>query len=185
MRCSHCSLCWQAPSVGLAAEGPASTLRSYDDEALMKRFEYLSSNGNSSCSGAFMDSVRTMPVIARLQGSCCAPMDAHRYVEQVRALRAYAHVAEIPPDPYDVPAGLASELMAQYDAVLTPDQQAAYDVAMENSDEKGPCCCGCWRWYVFGGLAKQLIRERGFTGEQVTEVWNLSNGCGGGAEHRH
>jgi hypothetical protein len=29
-----------------------------------------------------------------------------------------------------------------------------------------------------------LIREHGFTGEQVTQVWNLSDGCGGDA-HTH
>jgi hypothetical protein len=156
-----------------------------DDDALMKRFEYLSKNGNSNCSGAFMESIATMPANARLQGSCCAPMDAHRYVEQIKALRSYANIGEIPPDPYDIEAGLASALKAKYDLSLTPSEQAAYDYAMEKSDERGPCCCGCWRWYVYGGLARQLIRERSFTREQVTEVWNLSSGCGGGAEHRH
>lgn len=32
---------------------------------------------------------------------------------------------------------------------------------------------------MYGGLAKLLVREHGFTGEQVVKVWNLSNGCGG------
>jgi len=50
---------------------------------------------------------------------------------------------------------------------------------MDHSEEKGPCCCQCWRWKMYGGLAKYLIRERHFTGEQVTEIWNLSDGCGG------
>ena len=27
--------------------------------------------------------------------------------------------------------------------------------------------------------------ERGFTGEQVTAVWNLSDGCGGDEDHEH
>lgn len=157
----------------------------FDDEALMKRFEYLSANGNSNCSGAFLDSIATLPADARLQGSCCAPMDAHRYIEQVRALRVYGDFDEIPRDPYDLEAGLARTLMAQHEIVLTPVEQAAYDYAMEKSDERGPCCCGCWRWYVYGGLAKRLIRARSFTGEQITTVWNLSSGCGGGAEHRH
>jgi hypothetical protein len=156
-----------------------------EDEALMKRFDHLSRNGNSNCSGAFMASIETMPSDARLQGSCCAPMDAHRYVEQVRALRAYKEFAEIPDDPYDIEAGLARKLMGRYDLALTAAEQPVYDLAMDKSDERGPCCCKCWRWYVYGGLAKQLIRERGFDGEQVTEVWNLSSGCGGGAEHHH
>jgi hypothetical protein len=32
---------------------------------------------------------------------------------------------------------------------------------------------------MYGGLAKFLITEREFTGEQVVEVWNRSDGCGG------
>jgi hypothetical protein len=112
-------------------------------------------------------------------------MDAHRYVEQVKALREYGAISDIPIDPYDIPAGLAHRLMGYYDLALTPGQQGAYDYAMENSGEKGPCCCQCWRWKVFGGLAKLLIRERDFTGKQIAEVWDLSDGCGGGTEHRH
>ncbi|MER9234294.1 hypothetical protein NKI56_19720 [Mesorhizobium sp. M0622] len=51
---------------------------------------------------------------------------------------------------------------------------------MAISEEKGPCCCQCWRWKVYGGLAKVLIREHGFTGRQAVDVWGLSDGCGGG-----
>jgi hypothetical protein len=54
---------------------------------------------------------------------------------------------------------------------------------MQHSDEKGPCCCQRWRWRVYGGLGKFLIREHRFTGEQLVEVWNLSNGCGGDDDH--
>ncbi len=163
----------------------SATAAETDDDALMSRFEYLSKNGNSNCSRQFMDSIATMSATALLQGSCCSPMDAHRYVEQVKALRKYGATADIPTDPYDIPAGLAHRLMGYYDLALTPGEQSAYDYAMENSGEKGPCCCQCWRWKVFGGLAKLLIRERDFTGEQVAEVWDLSDGCGGGAEHHH
>jgi hypothetical protein len=35
-----------------------------------------------------------------------------------------------------------------------------------------------------GGLGKLLVHEHGFTGEQLTHVWNLSNGCGGDS-HEH
>ncbi len=163
------------PSHGVAAE----------DAELVSRFEYLSQNGNSNCSRAFLDSIKTMPVTVRLQGSCCNPMDAHRYIEQVKTLRKYAEVSAIPPDPYDIPAGLAQKMLPYFDIELTTDEQPAYDYAMANSDEKGPCCCQCWRWHVYGGLAKLLIREQGFTGPQLTEIWSLSSGCGGGAEHHH
>src|ERR671919_384751 len=54
-------------------------------------FDYRSQNGNSNCSRQFMESIRTMAVMARLQGSCCSPMDLHRYSEQLEGLRAYSN----------------------------------------------------------------------------------------------
>jgi hypothetical protein len=107
------------------------------------------------------------------------PMDLKRYGEQIEGLKKYAKVEEVPPDPYDIQAGLAQKLLVYDKIVLTPAQQAAYDYAMQHSEEHGPCCCHCWRWHVYGGLAKVLIRGREFTGEQVMEIWNLSDGCGG------
>jgi hypothetical protein len=153
------------------------------DTALAAKFDQLSKNGNSSCSGAFKDSIDTMPDTGRLQGSCCSPMDMHRYTEQVTGLQKYKNIAEIPSDPYDIDASLAKKLKAYYDVQLTPDEQKSYDYAMANSMEKGPCCCKCWRWYVYGGLGKLLIQKYHFTGEQVTEIWNLSDGCGGPGDH--
>jgi len=155
------------------------------DPSVAARFNYLSANGNSSCSRAFMDSVAAMPADMMLRGSCCSPMSLHRYSEQVAALTKYSGIAEIPPDPYDIAAPLAARLKGYYDLQLTPADQQAYDFAMKNSSDHGPCCCQCWRWEVYGGLAKDLIRKYGFTGEQVTEVWNLSDGCGGDSQHFH
>ncbi len=152
-------------------------------EALAVKFEKLSQNGNSSCSGDFKDSIGTMNDAARLQGSCCSPMNMHKYNEQIEGLKKYRNIKVIPPDPYDIEAGLAKKLQAYYDESLSSEQQKAYDYAMKNSDEKGPCCCKCWRWYVYGGLAKYLIQNYNFTGEQITEVWNLSDGCGGEGDH--
>jgi len=156
--------------------------------ALAAKFEVLSKNGNSQCSGAFRDSVDQMPAGSRLQGSCCSPMSLHRYTEQVEGLKKFKsvarqNIAEIPNDPYDIEAGLGKRLKNYYDAELTAEEQKAYDYAMANSNEKGPCCCKCWRWYVYGGLGKYLIKNHGFTGEQVKEVWNLSDGCGGEGDH--
>jgi len=162
---------------------PGGTPTFVPDQALAAKFDELSKNGNSSCSGAFKDSIDSMPDTARLQGSCCSPMDMHRYSEQVTGLQRYKDIPEIPSDPYDVNADLAKKLKAYYDAELTPEQQKAYDYAMTNSNEKGPCCCKCWRWYVYGGLGKLLIQKYNFTGEQVTEIWNLSDGCGGAGDH--
>lgn len=126
-----------------------------------------------------------MPDGSRIQGSCCSPMSLHRYSEQRAGLQKYQGIPEIPPDPYDIEAGLAKKLVASSAIRLTPEEQRSYDYAMEHSSEKGPCCCQCWRWDVYGGLGKHLIRNYGFAGEQVTEVWNLSDGCGGDMEHHH
>ena len=160
------------------------------NEALAAKFANLSQNGNSSCSATFKESILVMSDDARLKGSCCSPMSIHRYTEQVEGLQKFKsnpsqNIAEIPDDPYDIEVGLAKRLISYYDIELTPDEQAAYDYAMLNSSEKGPCCCKCWRWYVYGGLAKFLIQNHDFTGEQITEVWNLSDGCGGDNEHQH
>ncbi|OGZ43088.1 MAG: hypothetical protein A2719_01870 [Candidatus Ryanbacteria bacterium RIFCSPHIGHO2_01_FULL_45_22] len=153
------------------------------DTAFAAKFDMVSKNGNSSCSGTFANSIDIMPDGGRLRGSCCSPMDRHRYEEQVNGLKIYGDIPEIPSDPYDIDTGLAKMLKDYYDVELTSEQQRAYDYAMQNSMEKGPCCCKCWRWYVYGGLAKLLIQKYNFTGEQVTEVWNLSDGCGGAGDH--
>jgi hypothetical protein len=154
------------------------------DPDIVKRFESLSQHGNSSCARAFRDSIAELPATARLQGSCCGEMSLHRYSEQIEGLKQYSEIPDIPPDPYDVAAPLAQKLMAAYQEPLSTEEQRQYDVALETSEEKGPCCCQCWRWEVFGGLGKLLIHERGFTGEQVAQIWNLSHGCGGDA-HLH
>ncbi len=155
------------------------------DLVLAVKFGQLSQQGNSACSSAFKDSISTMADNAYIQGSCCSPMSIHRYMEQVTGLEKYKDIPEIPPDPYDIEARLARKLQSYYDMELTLEEQQVYDYAMANSNEKGPCCCKCWRWYVYGGLARYLIKDYKFTGEQITEVWNLSDGCGGDNEHQH
>ena len=154
-------------------------------EALAAKFEELSQGGNSSCSVSFTSSIESMPDSAHLQGSCCSAMSMHRYSDQVEGLKKYKDIKEVPSDPYDIEAGLAKKLKEYYDISLTPKEQQVYDYAMQNSHEKGPCCCKCWRWYVYGGLAKLLIQKYDFTGEQIVDIWNLSDGCGGDSEHNH
>lgn len=165
--------------------GKLSKSNVVEKDALAARFEYLSKNDNSSCSASFQQSIDTMPDDGRLLGSCCSPMSIHRYTEQVEGLKKFSNIPEIPPDPYDIDARHAKQLKAYYEVELTSEQQQAYDYAMEHSNEKGPCCCQCWRWYVYGGLGKLLIQKHGFTDEQFTEVWNLSDGCGSDNEHQH
>jgi hypothetical protein len=86
-----------------------------------------------------------MPANAGLRGSCRSPMDLKRYGGQIEGLKKYTKVEEVPPDPYDIQAGLAQKLLEYDKIVLTPAQQAAYDYAMLHSEEHGPCCCHCWR----------------------------------------
>lgn len=80
------------------AEGP-------DEGAnLAARFKFLSQHGNVECAVQFEKSIATMTRDAKLQGSCCAPMDEARYRQQIDALKKYADIAEVPPEPYDIPA---------------------------------------------------------------------------------
>ncbi|TIQ47367.1 hypothetical protein [Mesorhizobium sp.] len=151
-----------------------------EDPELARRFKELSESGNSTCSAKFTGSIATMPATARIKGSCCSPMQQKRYGEQVKGLAKYRTIPMIPGDPYDIAVATAQQMMPCYDLKLTGDEQKAYDYAMANSEEKGPCCCPCWRWKVYGGLAKYLIHEHRFTGEQIVDVWDLSDGCGGG-----
>ena len=37
------------------------------------------------------------------------------------------------------------------------------------------------RSVLYGGWQTLLIHDRGFAGAQITEIWNLSDGCGGDA----
>jgi len=78
-------------------------------QTLYEKFNYLSQNGNSSCSPVFKESISSMPSNARLQGSCCSPMSWHRYREQIEGLRKFKsvfsqNIDKIPDDPYDIEA---------------------------------------------------------------------------------
>lgn len=151
------------------------------DSSLTERFSFLSSHQTSFCFGT--DAVLSFADSKNLQGSCCGPMNLHRYQEQIEGLKKYSDIDKIPSDPYNISVSLAKELIG-YDNTITlnADQQQTYNDAMKMSAEGGPCCCHCWRWYVYEGLAKYLIVQYKFTASQVAEVWNLSDGCGGG-EH--
>ena len=149
-----------------------------------ERFKYLSANGNSNCSAEFRESIATLPETARLQGSCCGPMNLHRYKEQVKGLRGYAKYAEVPPDPYDINAGFAARMLREYGVELNRLNLAKYNAAVESSEEGGPCCCKCWRWEVLGGMGKVLIQNRQVDSKTLARIWDLTDGCGGDA-HVH
>ena len=151
---------------------------SQQTETLEVRFALLSGARTNACSGpGFID---TKQIGDRLQGSCCSPMDFHHYSEQVEGLKKYSKIDEIPQDPYDIPVTLARELLDyQKNIQLTTEQQNVFDGAVELSHGGGPCCCKCWRWHAFEGLTKYLIVNYNFEAEEIAELWELIDGCGG------
>jgi hypothetical protein len=145
---------------GPFAAASANAEETTDEAALKSRFELLSQRGNVECSTKFEASIATMPPDARLQGSCCAPMDKTRYRQQINGLKKYSDIAEVPPDPYDISAPLAYKLMGDYDLALNKEEQAVYDYAMERSDMQGPCCCKCWRYSpIFRSTARRSVER--------------------------
>lgn len=133
--------------------------------------------GNKAAMESYMNS---LPSNARLQGSCCTPMDMKKYVSQINSLKVYSGIAQIPSDPYNVSAASAKQMLGFYDNIqLTPTQQNVYDTAQKMTDDKGWCCCQCWAWYTHAGLAKYLITQHDFTTQQIVEITNLEDCCGG------
>ncbi len=124
--------------------------------------------------------VMSYPDDKRLQGACCNPLDMAKYQHQVTGLQAFAKNPDIAPDPYDIEVLLAKRLFA-YDSTikLTSTQQVVYDKAISMTDDRAPCCCQCWRWYMNRGLAKSLIAKQGMNAPNVAQVIDLANGCGG------
>jgi hypothetical protein len=164
---------WLLFGTPIASAAPSPT-----QDELEARFLSLSNSHSSLCRGPdFIDEKHEEEY---LQGSCCSAMDLHRYIEQVRGLEKYAYIEEIPSDPYNISVAHARQLLGYQQTIqLDAVQQAVYDEAVALSHEGGPCCCKCWRWYAFEGLAKYLIVEYHFTAEQVADVWDLEDGCGG------
>lgn len=133
--------------------------------------------GNKQAIDMYMNN---LPDDARLQGSCCSPMDMKKYVSQMSGLKAYADIPQIPSDPYDISKLSAQQMLGYYDNIqLTPAQQSVYDAAQKMTADHGWCCCQCWAWYTHAGLAKYLITQHNYTAQQVVTVINLEDCCGG------
>src|SRR6266566_5717458 len=168
-----------AHDIRTALVQPVSAQAAVTIATLRQRFALLSRQHSNKCS-LRPESLDSIAVNGRLQGSCCSAMDFKRYVRQMHGLRAYALVSEIPSDPYDVPVSLARRLTSYAESItLTPSQQAAYHGAVKLSHEHGPCCCHCWRWTAFEGQANYLIARRGYNSRRIATIWNLEDGCGG------
>lgn len=147
------------------------------------RFAYLARQRSNRCNLQARELLESRGH-GRLQGSCCSPMDEHAYAEQVRALRRYAHIRQIPRDSYDVPVALAQRLLRYQAGIrLSVGERATYRRGMEMSREKGPCCCRCWRWTAFDGLTKYLIAKRGWQPRRLARLIEALDGCGGARSH--
>jgi len=151
-----------------------------DTKELEARFVFLSNAGTNACGGG-KDYINRLSVDGtRIQGSCCSAMDFHRYIEQIEGLKKYSENELIPKDPYNVSSEWAEKMVSYTENVfLTDKQQKIYDGAVKLSHEGGPCCCKCWHWYAYEGLAKKLIVDENFSSEEIAEVWDISDACGG------
>lgn len=142
-------------------------------------FTYLAAQHSNFCSLA-RSSVQSDPATMRLQGSRCSPMDMAKYQMQVRDLRTFAAIPQIPPDPYDIAVPLARTLFHDDDVItLSASQTTTYNHAIGMTADRGPCCCHCWRWSVTAGLAKRLIAVNQLPAATVARLVDLVNGCGG------
>jgi hypothetical protein len=172
-----------AIALGSSGEPPGSlTLDTRAPAGSPARFTFLAAQQSNNC-GLKPSGVEGKPPTMRLQGACCTAMDEAHYRAQVRGLRAYAAVGEVPSDPYDISVALARRLLTLDQRIrLQGASQGTYTRAMAMSKEHGPCCCHCWRWEAFRGLAKYLIVERSWGSARVADVIELIDGCGGPGE---
>ncbi|MBI2621191.1 MAG: hypothetical protein HYW63_00905 [Candidatus Levybacteria bacterium] len=173
---------WEKPTNNVQGEielGDANAASGSD-----QKFNYLVSQTSNNC-GLQKEIVFNYPDDQRIQGSCCDKMDRHAYQEQIEGLKKYKDISIIPTDPYDISASQAKQLFKFFEEIeLTSEQQTIYNEAMKMSDEGGPCCCKCWHWDAYEGLAKKLIADFGWDSEQIANLWDISDACGGtGHEH--
>src|SRR3989344_299463 len=144
-----------------------------------EKFDYLAAQTGNTC-GLQLSTVSNYSDDRRVQGSCCSKMDFHGYQEQVEGLKKFKDLPFIPSDPYDISGAQAKQLFSFLENIeLNPAQQAIYNEAAKISDEGGPCCCKCWHWDAYEGLAKKLIVDYDWGAQQIAELWDLSNACGG------
>ncbi len=173
---------WEKPTNNIQGEidlGNANASAGSD-----QKFNYLVSQTSNNC-GLQRQVVFTYPDNQRIQGSCCDKMDHHAYQEQIEGLKKYKDIAIIPSDPYDISAKEAKQLFKYLEEIeLTSSQQEIYNEAMKMSDEGGPCCCKCWHWDAYEGLAKKLIVDFGWDSEQIAQLWDFSDACGGAGHER-
>lgn len=113
-----------------------------------------------------------------LGGQCCGAMkDTKDYHVQLKKLQVYKNIPDIPLNPYKTPVELAKKWI-DYDkaTTLNTKDQEIFNQALKLSKE-GPCCCKCWHYYVNEGIAKKLIKDKGFSAQQIANYWDTSSIC--------
>lgn len=154
-------------------------------QAISSAFAVLSAADTDVCQDmsdlpAIERYVGALPAAAHMQGSCCSAMDLHHYAMQFDALKHYAAIAAIPPDPYDISKTQSEELLGFYNNIhLDQAQQEIFAAAQAQTSDHGWCCCQCWAWYTHAGLAKYLITASGFDATRTARVIDLEDCCGG------
>ena len=149
------------------------------------QFNYLSQQTSDQCSNlnneqANVNWINSLPDGTFLQGSCCTPMDYPDYSTQIpENQQNYSSIPVVPVDPYNVPAATAKAMVADVDMSLTPSQQQTYDTAMPMTTDKAPCCCWCWAGYAHEGMVKYVIVNDGYSSQQVADLLNTQDCCGG------
>jgi hypothetical protein len=113
-----------------------------------------------------------------LGGQCCGAMkDLSEYNDELKNLKKYKDIPDVPMNPYKTPIPLAKKWIDyDYATTLTADEQKVMDDAMRLSKE-GPCCCKCWHYYVNEGIAKKMIKDYHYTAKQVAAYWDTSSIC--------
>ena len=164
-------------AVAFAAGGQSGTRSSRS--VRLNRFAYLAAQRSNRCD-LQARAILSYPDSRRPQGSCCERMDRPSYMWQRRQLRRYRGIAQIPSEPYDIPARLAKQLLRLDSSIsLSPQQGGVYARAMKMTSEHGPCCCRCWRWNAVEGLARYLIATRRWQAGELAHLVDALNGCGG------
>ena len=150
-------------------------------------FALLSSSDTDVCRdlgdlAAIERYVNSLPPMSHMQGSCCTPMDLRHFSEQVNELTAYASIASVPPDPYDMSKQQAQQLLEFYNRIrLDNAELRTYGLAGSQTTDHGWCCCKCWAWYAHAGLAKYVTSRDGFDAQQTARLTDLEACCGGPA----
>ena len=114
-----------------------------------------------------------------LGGQCCGAMkNLDEYNEELEKLQKYKDIPDVPLNPFKTPVDIAKKWI-DYDnaTTLNAQEQAIFDQAYAISKEK-PCCCKCWHYFVNEGIAKKMIRDYHYSGQQVADYWDASSICG-------